>query len=179
MPTALLMMCCLLGQDAHAGPESPDGERMAAEADQAGPVAWQPSREQSFVSFLWSALGPSYALALFGSGALLLVGSLVVALLCRPPAIVAFLAFVPIPFLIGLFGVFEGAIASSRVIAGSCFGPKPSEVAEGISTSLATGFVGTGIVIPPLFILALALFLKTAAASSGSLPAEVYAPPKA
>ncbi|MEL6109205.1 MAG: MotA/TolQ/ExbB proton channel family protein [Planctomycetota bacterium] len=52
--------------------------------------------------------------------------------------------------MIGLFGTVQGMIASFRVIATSPTTPKPSELAEGISTALFTTLVGLAIAIPAI-----------------------------
>ena len=52
--------------------------------------------------------------------------------------------------MIGLFGTVQGMIASFRVIATSPSAPKPSELAQGISTALFTTLVGLAIAIPAI-----------------------------
>jgi biopolymer transport protein ExbB len=52
--------------------------------------------------------------------------------------------------MIGLFGTVQGMIASFRVIATSPQTPKPSQLAEGISTALFTTLVGLAIAIPAI-----------------------------
>ena len=52
--------------------------------------------------------------------------------------------------MIGLFGTVQGMIASFRVIATSTNTPKPSELAEGISTALFTTLVGLAVAIPAI-----------------------------
>lgn len=52
--------------------------------------------------------------------------------------------------MIGLFGTVQGMIASFRVIATSPNTPKPSELAEGISTALFTTLVGLAVAIPAI-----------------------------
>jgi biopolymer transport protein ExbB len=52
--------------------------------------------------------------------------------------------------MIGLFGTVQGMIASFRVIATSPRTPKPSELAEGISTALFTTLVGLAVAIPAI-----------------------------
>ena len=49
--------------------------------------------------------------------------------------------------MIGLFGTVHGMVASFQVIATSPSTPKPSELAEGISTALFTTLLGLGIAI--------------------------------
>ena len=53
--------------------------------------------------------------------------------------------------MIGLLGTVHGMIASFIVIAGATrYSPRPSELAEGISTALLTTFVGLAIAIPAI-----------------------------
>jgi biopolymer transport protein ExbB len=52
--------------------------------------------------------------------------------------------------MVGLFGTVQGMISSFRVIAESTGTPKPSQLAEGISTALFTTLVGLGIAIPAI-----------------------------
>jgi biopolymer transport protein ExbB len=52
--------------------------------------------------------------------------------------------------MVGLFGTVQGMISSFRVIAESTGAPKPSDLAEGISTALFTTLVGLGIAIPAI-----------------------------
>lgn len=52
--------------------------------------------------------------------------------------------------MIGLFGTVQGMIASFDVIANGGSTPKPSELAEGISTALFTTLVGLFIAIPAI-----------------------------
>jgi len=54
--------------------------------------------------------------------------------------------------MIGLLGTVQGMIASFSVIARSPTTPKPSELAEGISTALFTTLVGLFIAIPAIAI---------------------------
>jgi biopolymer transport protein ExbB len=52
--------------------------------------------------------------------------------------------------MIGLFGTVHGMIRSFNVIATATTAPKPSELAEGISTALFTTLVGLMIAIPAI-----------------------------
>lgn len=54
--------------------------------------------------------------------------------------------------MVGLLGTVQGMIASFNVIATSATAPKPSELAEGISTALFTTLIGLAIAIPALAI---------------------------
>lgn len=52
--------------------------------------------------------------------------------------------------MFGLMGTVQGMIASFEKIASSAVAPKPSELAEGISTALFTTLIGLGIAIPAM-----------------------------
>ncbi|MCA9063334.1 MAG: MotA/TolQ/ExbB proton channel family protein [Planctomycetaceae bacterium] len=52
--------------------------------------------------------------------------------------------------MFGLMGTVQGMIASFDKIASSAVAPKPSELAEGISTALFTTLIGLGIAIPAM-----------------------------
>lgn len=54
--------------------------------------------------------------------------------------------------MIGLLGTVQGMIASFNVIATSPTTPKPSELAQGISTALFTTLIGLAIAIPAIAI---------------------------
>ena len=52
--------------------------------------------------------------------------------------------------MIGLMGTVAGMIGSFQTIAESTTSPKPSELADGISTALFTTLVGLAIAIPAI-----------------------------
>ncbi len=52
--------------------------------------------------------------------------------------------------MVGLLGTVQGMIKSFNVIATSPTTPKPSELAEGISTALFTTLIGLAIAIPAI-----------------------------
>ncbi|MEP3478171.1 MAG: MotA/TolQ/ExbB proton channel family protein [Fuerstiella sp.] len=52
--------------------------------------------------------------------------------------------------MLGLMGTVQGMIATFEKIAGSVASPKPSELAEGISTALFTTLIGLGIAVPAM-----------------------------
>ena len=52
--------------------------------------------------------------------------------------------------MLGLMGTVQGMIASFDKIASSAVSPKPSELAEGISTALFTTLIGLGIALPAM-----------------------------
>jgi biopolymer transport protein ExbB len=52
--------------------------------------------------------------------------------------------------MVGLLGTVDGMVAAFRVIAASTTQPKPSELAQGISTALITTLVGLWLAIPAI-----------------------------
>lgn len=123
---------------------------------QTGPVG------KSFLYWMVEALGPFYSLVIPLAGLVIFMGAcLVVAMSRRPAVIAAYLVFLPLPLLIGIYGSIQGFIASYSVIAASVVTPKPSEVAAGISTGLFTSLVGLMVSFPAYFVLASGLFLRT------------------
>lgn len=52
--------------------------------------------------------------------------------------------------MLGLMGTVQGMIATFEKIAESVASPKPSELAEGISTALFTTLIGLGIAVPAM-----------------------------
>ena len=52
--------------------------------------------------------------------------------------------------MLGLMGTVQGMIKSFSKIAQSTTSPKPSELAEGISTALFTTLIGLGIAVPAM-----------------------------
>jgi biopolymer transport protein ExbB len=52
--------------------------------------------------------------------------------------------------MVGLLGTVDGMVDAFRVIASSNTQPKPSELAEGISTALITTLVGLWLAIPAI-----------------------------
>ena len=52
--------------------------------------------------------------------------------------------------MLGLMGTVQGMIKSFDKIASSAVSPKPSELAEGISTALFTTLIGLGIAVPAM-----------------------------
>jgi hypothetical protein len=116
---------------------------------------------ESLLDWMLEALGLN-AVVLPVLGLLLFGGGLLVVLLSRRPAVIAAcLAFVPLPLMIGLFGMLHGAVMSFRVIANSVTAPKPAELAEGISIALFTPFVALLFTMPGFLVLALGLLVRT------------------
>jgi biopolymer transport protein ExbB/TolQ len=78
----------------------------------------------------------------------------------RTAVIAAYLPFVALPALIGIFGVVHGMIASMSVVAFAGSSPKPSEIAAGISMSLFSALVGMMVSFPSFMVVASGLFVR-------------------
>jgi len=129
----------------------------------------QEPMRQSYLAWMFNALGPFYGLILPLAGLTVFVGAcLVVAMNRRPSVIAAYLLFLPLPILIGVFGSIHGFISAYSVIATSAGTPAPSAVAEGISTGLFTSLVGLLLTFPSYFVLAIGLFFRTLFAPSNA-----------
>ena len=115
----------------------------------------------SLLAWMFQALGPLYGLLLPAVGLLVfIVGLMVVTMNKRPSVIAAYLPFVALPALIGMFGVVHGMIASMSVVANAGATPKPSEIAEGVSLSLFAALVGLRVSFPSFVVVAMGLFVR-------------------
>ena len=108
-----------------------------------------PEESENFVMWLISALGWKYVLLLPASALLSFVLTALLVIAGKGRTTGAALVFiVAIPFLIGLFGMFDGLMASFMVIARSTAAPKPSEYALGMSMSITTPLIGMLLMVP-------------------------------
>ena len=99
--------------------------------------------QQSYLMWIFTALGFKYALLLPLSALVSFFVTLLVIIRGKgPAAAAAVLLLVPIPFLVGLAGALDGTTASFAVIAHSSVAPKPSELAQGISMALVAPWLG-------------------------------------
>ncbi|MCH5374186.1 MAG: MotA/TolQ/ExbB proton channel family protein [Planctomycetes bacterium] len=123
--------------------------------------------QRSYLSWMFSSLGPIYGLLIPLAGITVFLGAcLVVAMSRRPAVIAAYLVFLPLPLLIGVFGSIQGLIASYAVIAASTTSPKPADVAAGVSTALFTVLIGLLVSFPSYFVLAVGLLMRTLAGNA-------------
>ena len=123
--------------------------------------------QQSFLGWVFAALGFQYAVLLTLTGLLSFVIALIVVLRGRGPmAAAALLLIVHVPLLIGLFAAIQGAISSYTVIAVSSTAPKPSEVAMGISTALVAPMVAMILMIPGYAIATIGSIIRSLSAAS-------------
>jgi hypothetical protein len=128
-----------------------------------------PRQQQSMLMWTFNSLGWKYTLALPLAGLVSFVLALILVIRGGPYAVPALLLVVPIPLLIGAVGFFDGMIMSFQVIAMSQIAPKPSEWAEGISTSLVTPVVGMFLMAPAYLVAAGGLIVRT---FSGERPVQ-------
>ena len=116
---------------------------------------------QNFLVWFVKALGWRYMLLLPASALLSFVLTAVLVVAGKGRTTGAALVFiVAIPFLIGLFGMFDGMMASFMVMASSSTSPKPSEVAVGVSTSIVTPLVGMLLMVPSYLLATVGLSIK-------------------
>ncbi len=117
--------------------------------------------QQSYVSWMISALGFPYLVLLAAAGLLSCVLALIIVLRGKGPlAASALILIVHIPLLIGIFAAIQGSISSFLVIATSETAPKPAEVAAGLSTAQVAPMVGIICMIPGYFVGAIGAFLR-------------------
>jgi hypothetical protein len=118
--------------------------------------------QQSYLMWMFQALGPLFGFLLPASGIVLFAGACLVVLLSRRPSVIAsFLVFLPLPIMIGVLGSLLGFISAFSVIAASEVAPKPAEVAAGISTGLFSTLVGLLVTFPAFLVTSCGLFIRT------------------
>lgn len=126
---------------------------------------------QSYLQFLYSALGIKYTLLLPLAGLAAFVVTLIVVIRGKGSlAGVTLLFIVPAPFFIGLYGALEGTVASYQVIAASAVQPKPSELAQGISMALVTPMIGLLLMVPAYATATIGLLVRSLSASADRPP---------
>jgi hypothetical protein len=105
--------------------------------------------QQSFLSWIVTALGFKYAILLPVSALVGFVLTLIVVVRGKGPmAGVALVLIMPVPLLIGVFAAIEGGISSYMQIARLANGPAPGQDAAVISTLLVAPMVGMSLMAP-------------------------------
>ena len=105
-------------------------------------------QRESYVMWMIRCMGP-IGLLIPVAGLCCFVLTLIVVSRGQGPFAFAALVFlVPIPFLLGLFGTVQGMILSLQVIATSTVAPRPSEISDGIATSLFNPMLGLMFMTP-------------------------------
>ncbi len=111
--------------------------------------------QQSFLSWILTALGFKYAILLPVSALVGFVLTLIVAVRGKGPmAGVALMLIMPVPLLIGVFAAIEGGISSYKAIAMLPKDPAPGRDAAVISTLLVAPMVGM-LLMAPSYMLAI------------------------
>ena len=117
---------------------------------------------QSFLSWMFHALGFPYVILLPLAGLVCFLLALILVLRGKGPmAAAGLILIVHVPLLIGVFAAIQGGIASYTIIATSATTPKPSEVAAGISTALFAPLVGMVLMVPGYATAALGAFIRS------------------
>lgn len=117
--------------------------------------------QQSFLHWAIMALGP-YAFLLPMAGLSCLVLALIVVMRGKGPMAIAFLVLiVHVPLLIGLFAAIQGGLSIYTMIAASSSAPRPSELAEGISTALVAPMVGMLLMVPGYAVSLVGSFIRS------------------
>ena len=121
--------------------------------------------QQSFSSWIFTALGFKYALLLPVSALVGFVLTLVVVVRGKGPmAGVALVLVVPLPLLIGIFAAIEGGIRSYMVIAMLHTDPAPGREAEVIATLLVAPMIGMSLITPSYILATFGSLLRSLSA---------------
>ena len=135
---------------------------LAQQAEPFSPELSEPAQQMSILGWMWNALGPIYLLGLPTLGFLAFIGACLVVVKNRQPSeIASFVYFAAAPLLLGLFGVVHGMIHAFSVIAMAGASPKPSEIAQGISTCLFALLVGMMCSFPAYGVLAIGFVIRS------------------
>ncbi len=137
-------------EHAMPGAHSPHEHEMHAEhADEGMSMEEEFPQSENFLVWIIGALGWRYAFLLPVSALLSFALTALLVIAGKGRTTGPALAFiVAIPFLIGLFGMFDGLMASFMVIAHSTAAPKPSVYAQGMSMSIVTPLLGMLLMVP-------------------------------
>jgi hypothetical protein len=131
-------------------------------------IADEPVR-RSYLMFFFHALGIKYSLLLPLAGLIVFIVVLVLVIKGKGTALpAALLLLVPLPLLIGIAGVVEGLMASLMVISSSDTVPKASAVAEGLSMSLVTAWVGLWMMAPSYLLATIGMCVRSLMRVDGS-----------
>lgn len=104
---------------------------------------------QSFLGWLYYALGFQYAMILPLAGLICFVLALFLVMRGKGPmAAAGLILIVHVPLLIGVFAAIQGLIASYNLIATSETMIKASELAAGYSMALVAPMVGIVLMVP-------------------------------
>ncbi len=125
------------------------------------PADFEPAPAQTTLGWMFTSLG-AWGFLLPLAGLLSFVIALVIVRRGNGPmAVAALMLVVHVPFLMGGFAAIRGAIAGCSVIAMSPVGPRPAELALGISTSLFALLAGMLSMVPGYATAVLGAFLRS------------------
>ncbi|HXT57253.1 MAG TPA: hypothetical protein VN699_01410 [Pirellulales bacterium] len=131
-------------------------------------------QNESYLLWLFHALGFRYSVLLSAAGLLSFVLTLIVVRRGKGPLAGAALLFiVPLPFFIGSYSVLDAVTAVCGVLAASTTAPTSSELARGIGMSLASLWVGMLLAAPGYLVAMLGLFQRSLAENSDRSPPEI------
>jgi hypothetical protein len=162
---ACLLFCrfAVMAQDAMPGRHAEHGDAHAADDEFQHAEPFAEHRQESFVGWMIRCMGP-IGLLIPVAGFLCFVLSLLVVFRGQGPFAFAALVFlVPIPFLLGLFGTVQGLILSLQVIATSSTSVKPSEISDGIATSLFNPMLGLVFMTPSYLVAVIGSMIRSMA----------------
>jgi hypothetical protein len=115
---------------------------------------------KSTLVWMLEALGFSGLFIAFLAFLVFVGACLVVARGRRPETIASFAAFVPVPFLFGLFAAMKGTIASFAVVAEADINLKTSEIAAGVGASLVPPVFALFLMFPSYLVLAIGWLVR-------------------
>jgi len=122
----------------------------------------EPAVELSTPAWMLESLGLFYGITIPLAGIVVLIGACFVVTMSRRPAVIAaYLAFVPIPFLIGVFSCLHNFVSASWAVASYTGPPTPWEFYWAISYFLSAPLVGLAATFPAYVVTAAGLFLWT------------------
>lgn len=117
--------------------------------------------------WMYESLGSVYCALILSTGLVVFLGACFLVLRRRRPAIVAaYLVFIPIPLLIGIFSAVHRFIIMHAVIANYNWEPTSQEVARGISVYLFPILAGFVVVAPSYLVVAVGLLVSLLRTSS-------------
>jgi len=118
-------------------------------------------RPKPYVVWMLESLGLFGFLSMAAGLAVFLGACLVVALARRPAVTASFMAFLPLPLLLGAAGAVKGFVSAFTVVARSDVALRSSEVAAIVSEALLPLLGALMETIPSCLVLATGLFLRT------------------
>lgn len=163
-----LLACAssVLAQQAAEPDSHPAADEAGAHADAAMEDAQFHRPPESYAMWIVRSMGMVGVLIL-GAGAFCFVVTLLVVIRGQGPfACAALVLIVPIPFLIGLFGMGSALIASFQVVSYAVVSVKASEVFAGLTESLVNPMLGLTVMVPSYLVAILGSIFRSFARPS-------------